>query len=134
MDIKTLTEQHPERVAQLFKAYGYYMPVTLYNTELFFKVNGNKEIPFSSYTDDQKQGGGKIWDILGKGLNVVGKAAAIINPDKYANANQQFLQQRNGGLNRFDNDRILGINKTLFITLSILVVIAFGIILFKRKQ
>ncbi|MBK0383534.1 hypothetical protein I5M32_11255 [Pedobacter sp. SD-b] len=133
MDIETLVAQHPQDVALLFKAFGYNMPVNLRNTTLFFNVNGNKEIPFNNYTDDQKPKG-KLWDILGKGLDIAGKAAAIINPKKYAALSQNNQNSQNYSLPiQPESDRILGINKTLFVSLCGLLILALLLILFKKK-
>jgi hypothetical protein len=127
MDIKTLIAQHPQDVALLFKAYGYQMPVTLENTTNFFNVNGHKDLPFTGYTSDQKPKG-KLWDILGKGLGVAGQVAGIINPKKYNNL------QLNQNQPTPTDDRILGVNKTLFLSLCGLAALIIVIILFKQKK
>jgi hypothetical protein len=133
--IKKLTEQHPEGVAQLLKAYGYDAEPNAKNLRNLVKVHGNDAFPFSSYTEDQKKPKRSLFETLNSGLDVALKSLQIFAPKKYSLSPGGFNPVNNQQMQPVDQtDRILGMSKTLFYVLAALIIISFGIILFKKKN
>ncbi|TKB96853.1 hypothetical protein [Pedobacter cryophilus] len=126
-NIKTLTEQHPNSVAQLFKAYGFGMEPTARNLNLLLQVYGNQALPVSNYTTVEVKGTNKpkLFDIINGGIDTLDRTLKVLNPKK--------AMALGTGKPDLESDRILGINKTLFLTLSGFVVLTFLIVLFKSK-
>lgn len=132
--IKQLTEQHPEGVAQLLKAYGYEAEPTARNLFNLVKVHGNKPLPFNNATGDgtkkptlaESISGGllKLGRVLiaAKGGAVPSLPKVVIGPDGATPADEIA-----------PSPRIMGISTTLFLALAGLTVIALAIILFKDK-
>jgi hypothetical protein len=125
--IKSLAERHPESVAQLFGVYGYDMEPTPQNLKLLLSVYGNSYLPISNYAETQKPKK-KLFEIINGGIDVLGNVLRTVNPKKY---NPVFTPQSEIAQN---DDRILGINKTLFLTIAGLTVLIVLIILFKPKK
>lgn len=132
--IKQLTEQHPESVAQLLKAYNVDAPPTERNLTNLVKVFGNQPLPFLNATDDSTKkptlaeaiSGGllKLGRVLiaAKGGAVPSLPKVVIGPQGATPADETA-----------PTPRIMGISSTLFLALAALTVIAIGIILFKEK-
>ncbi|MBC8051881.1 MAG: hypothetical protein H7Y13_02335 [Sphingobacteriaceae bacterium] len=132
--IKQLTEQHPEGVAQLLRAYGYEAEPTAKNLLNLVRVHGNKPLPFSNTTDDSKKkptlaeaiSGGllKLGRVLiaAKGGAVPALPKVVVGPNGVIPADETA-----------PSPRILGVSSTLFLALAALTLIALAIILFKEK-
>jgi len=125
--IQTLTERHPESVAQLFKAYGYEMPVTSRNLQNFIKVHGNKPLPFSNASGEEKPKEGKtLLEVLtGLADSTVNVLNAIKQPKKVSVTPETYEDPA--------TPRIFGINKTIFAMLAGLAALVLAVMIFRKK-
>lgn len=126
--IKSLTEQHPESVAQLFLMYGYDMEPSPKNLQMFLEVHGNNPLPISNFNDSLKAKP-RLFDIVNGGVDLLGNVLRTVNPQKFAPIDPRTLRRNQ----RLEDGRIVGINRTLFFSLIGLVVLVGVIILLKRK-
>lgn len=130
MDIKTLTERHPESVSQLFTAFGYDMEPNERNLSNLVKVHGEKEIPGFSSADGAKTTLKDWLRMVLQGTIAVTQAAqngTAIPSGKSVNVSPDGVTEGPDY-----SPRILGINRTLFLTIAALFIVAFALILFKK--
>lgn len=126
--IKTLTERHPESVAQWFKAYGFEGEVNEKDLAALLKKHGNDPLPISDATGNTKQ---KLLDIAAAILN---GASTIINNKAGVPINKPVYIDSSGNSEQMlETPRVFGINRTLFLALLALTVIALTIVIIKQK-
>jgi hypothetical protein len=128
--IKQLTEQHPESVAQLLRAYGYDATPTVKNLTNLVKLHGNKPFIFSN--NDGKEGKKTLTEKILEGVNAAARAVLILKDGKLPGNRRVVLGPDGIQENPEPTPRLFGINRTLFISLAALTVIAVAIILFKK--
>ena len=132
--IKTLTERHPESVAQLFAAYGYDMPVTARNIELMLKVNGNKPMPVSNADGEKskKTFGDYLNELIIPGLQIAGTLFGSKKPQVTTTVAPTPATTPQPEPDA--TPRIAGINRNLFILLFVVVVIIIVLLIKKHAK
>lgn len=133
--IKIIVQKRPDVVSELLQAYGYKADPTEHNLQNLVKVHGNAPLPYSNATDSIT--GQPKTTLFDKILNIANGLSSISkNLKQNAVSVPGTVALGANSTNEPDplaTPRIFGINRTIFLTLAGLTVLAVGIILFKKK-
>ncbi|MFD1632028.1 hypothetical protein [Pseudopedobacter beijingensis] len=133
--IRQIVQQRPDAVAELLEAYGVKAEPNERNLNNLVKVYGNAPLPYNNVTgNDSGQPKPTLFDKIlniANGLNNVSKSlkkSAVSVPGTLAVGTNTSNTQ-----DPLATPRIFGINRTIFLVLAGLTVLAVGIILFKKS-
>ncbi|MFD2581506.1 hypothetical protein ACFSR6_03330 [Pedobacter vanadiisoli] len=131
-----IVAQEPESVAQLFNLYGYDMPVTPRNLQNLLKRYGTEPLPFSDATGDEKpkKSFAEIMNMIASGTQTLAKVISAVKGNSTNIVNGQNVNVSLDGRPTGATDRVLGIDRKLFIVLALVLLILLGVLLFRKKQ
>ncbi len=132
--LNRIVAQEPQAVAQLFRLYGYEAAPTSTNLKNLLIVHGSRPLPFSNATGTEKPKK-TFADILQMVANGVQTVTNVVNVIK----GKPIVSNGNVGVGlRPDEptgatERVLGMDRKLFIALSIILLIVIAYLFFRKK-
>lgn len=135
--LNRIVAQEPMAVAQLFRLYGYDVTPTPKDLQNLLTVYGNKPLPFANATGDSTTKKTTFADILNmvqKGVTTVTNVVnAVTGKAPVVQDNQYNVGVNGGNTPNGATDRVLGMDRKLFIMLAILLVIIVAFMFFRKK-
>lgn len=128
-----IVANEPEAVVQLLRLYGYEAEPTERNLRNLVTVHGHKPLPISNATgnpETKKTTFADILDMVAKGVTTIGNVVNIVKGKPMVENAQTQVGLSN---QKPENDRILGIDKSLFYGLVILTLITVAYFLLRKK-
>jgi hypothetical protein len=131
--LNKIVAQEPQAVAQLFRHYGYNAAANSRNLQNLLIVHGNKPLPFSNATDTTKPKKtlADILEMVKNGVQTVGGIINIIKGKPVDTGNAGIGLQPNQPFGA--TERVLGIDRKLFIALSIILLIVIAYMFFRKQ-
>ena len=135
MDLKRIVAQEPGAVAQLLLLYGYKAAPTAENLGNLVKVYGSSPLPFSNATGDTKPKTtfSDIINMVQRGVTTITNVVNAVSGKAPIAQNGQFNVGVENGATAGATDRVLGMDRKLFIALSIILLITVAYLFFRKK-
>ena len=131
--LNRIVAQEPQAVAQLFRHYGYDAAATTRNLQNLLKVHGQRPLPFSNATGttQPKKTLADILQMVANGVQTVGGIINIVKGKPVNAGNMGVGLQPNEPTGA--TERVLGMDRKLFIALSIVLIIVVAYLFFRKK-
>jgi hypothetical protein len=135
MDLKRIVAQEPRAVAQLLLLYGYKAEPTAENLQNLVKVYGNRPLPYSNATGDTKPKTtfSDIINMVQRGVTTVANVVNVVSGKAPIAQNGQVNVGVDNGATAGATDRVLGMDRKLFIALCIVLLITIAYLYFRKK-
>lgn len=136
MDLQKIVVQEPRAVAQLLRMYGYDAAPNARNLQNLLTVHGSRPLPFANATGDAKPKTtfADILNMVQRGVTTVTNVVNAVSGKAPISQNSQLnVGVDNNGNPIGATDRVLGMDRKLFIALSIVLLITVAYLFFRKK-
>jgi hypothetical protein len=135
MDLHKIVAQEPGAVAQLLRLYGYNAAPNARNLQNLLTVHGSRPLPFANATGDTKPKTtfSDILNMVQRGVTTVTNVVNAVSGKAPIAQNGQFNVGVDNSGNIGATNRVLGMDRKLFIALSIILLITVAYLSFRKK-